>query len=143
MRRFMTDDPAIGEETAIKGTQVARIAFAIAHGIAGWALCGATMGVAMAVTDPGRALLIHALAAPVLFAAVSFLYFKRIDAFSPLRTAVTFLAVVMAMDFFVVALIIERSLAMFGSLTGTWLPFTLIFLSTWLTGVALRSPRRS
>jgi hypothetical protein len=48
------------------------IAITITHGLAGWALCGATMGVGMAVTTVRLALIIHAIAAPVVFAVVSF-----------------------------------------------------------------------
>ena len=106
----------------------------VAHGLAGWALCGATMGIGMAATTLDNALVIHAAAAPVIFAAVSLLYFRRFGFLSPLQAAAAFLAVVMAMDFFVVALLIENSFAMFRSPLGTWLPFGLIFLSTWGTG---------
>jgi hypothetical protein len=42
---------------------------------------------------------------------------------------------VIAVDFFVVALLINRSLEMFASLLGTWIPFALIFTSTYLTGI--------
>ncbi len=45
----------------------------------------------------------------------------------------------MAIDFFGVALLIYRSLAMFTSLLGTWLPFALIFAATYLTGVWVTS----
>jgi hypothetical protein len=38
------------------------------------------------------------------------------------------------MDLFIVALLIEKSFAMFKSILGTWLPFTLIFLATYFTG---------
>ena len=38
-------------------------------------------------------------------------------------------------DFLVVALLILHSLDMFASLLGTWIPFTLIFTSTYLTGL--------
>jgi hypothetical protein len=38
------------------------------------------------------------------------------------------------MDFFVVAMLINRSFEMFTSFLGTWLPFTLIFASTYFTG---------
>jgi hypothetical protein len=117
---------------------VANIATVVVFGLVGWCLCGATMGVAMATTDLGHALVIHALAAPAIFAGVSTVYFRRLATFSPLRTATTFLVIVIAMDFFLVALLIERSFAMFESLIGTWLPFALIFLSTWLTGVIMR-----
>jgi hypothetical protein len=40
----------------------------------------------------------------------------------------------MFIDFFLVALIIQKSLAMFSSLIGTWIPFTLIFISTYIIG---------
>jgi len=53
---------------------------------------------------------------------------------TPLQTAIVFITFVFGMDFFVVALLINRSLEMFTSLLGTWLPFVLIFTSTWLTG---------
>jgi len=45
-----------------------------------------------------------------------------------------FLSVVVALDFFVVALLIEKNFAMSASPIGTWIPFALIFLSTYLTG---------
>jgi len=40
----------------------------------------------------------------------------------------------MTVDFFVVGLVINRSLEMFTSVLGTWIPFALIFASTWLAG---------
>ncbi|OGO29181.1 MAG: hypothetical protein A2136_06615 [Chloroflexi bacterium RBG_16_54_11] len=53
---------------------------------------------------------------------------------SPLKTAIIFVAFVMVVNFFGVALLINRSLEMFVSLLGTWIPFMLIFTSTLLTG---------
>ncbi len=106
----------------------------IGHAFAGWILCAATMGIGMAVTSLETALIIHAIAAPCFFAIISFIYFSKNHYLSPLKTALVFLGFVIAMDFFVVALIINRSLDMFTSFMGTWLPFTLIFLSTWITG---------
>jgi hypothetical protein len=41
-------------------------------------------------------------------------------------------------DMFVVALLIEKSLDMFRSPLGTWVPFLLIFLSSWVTGNLVR-----
>jgi hypothetical protein len=41
------------------------------------------------------------------------------------------------MDVLVVAFLVERSFAMFGSIVGTWLPILLIFLSTWWTSLAV------
>jgi hypothetical protein len=42
---------------------------------------------------------------------------------------------VIIVDFFIVALLINKSLDMFASLLGTWIPFVLIFTSTYLTGL--------
>jgi hypothetical protein len=44
----------------------------------------------------------------------------------------------MAMDFFVVALLVNKSLEMFTSLLGTWIPFLLIFGSILLTGLFVK-----
>jgi hypothetical protein len=105
----------------------------------GWALCAATMGIGMAATSLENALLIHAVAAPIFFMGVSLVYYRKFNYTSPLQTALVFTGFVMLVDFLVVALLINHSLAMFSSLLGTWIPFILIFTSTWLTGlVAIR-----
>ena len=106
----------------------------LGHALVAQALCWAAMGIGMAVTTQENALIIHAIAAPIIAAAVSSVYFRKFNYTTPLQTAVVFLSVVVAMDFFVVALLIEKSLEMFTSPIGTWIPFTLIFLSTYLTG---------
>ncbi len=110
----------------------------LARGIAGWALCGTTMGIGMAATTLDNALLIHAAAAPIIFAGISLVYFRRFGYWPPLKAAAAFLAVVIALDFFVVALLIEKSFDMFRSVLGAWLPFLLVFLSSWLTGALVR-----
>jgi len=113
-------------------------AVAVTHGLVGWVLCAATMSVGMKVTTLESALILHAFAAPVIFTALSLVYFHRGGSWSPLRTAAVFVGVVVVMDVFVVALLIERSFEMFESILGTWLPFLLIFISTWWTGLAVR-----
>ncbi len=110
----------------------------VVHGLVGWVLCGATMGLGMRVTTLEAALILHALAAPLIFTALSLVYFHRLGSWSPPRTAAAFLGVVVVMDVFVVALLIERSFEMFKSILGTWLPFLLIFNSTWWTGLVVR-----
>lgn len=40
----------------------------------------------------------------------------------------------MVLDYLIVALLIQRSLAMFGSFTGVWLPLILIALVTFGVG---------
>jgi hypothetical protein len=80
------------------------------------------------------ALIVHAVAAPIVFFAVSKHYFRPYQHADPMHTALAFIAVVVLVDFFVVGLAINQSLEMFTSLIGTWVPFALIFASSWLTG---------
>jgi hypothetical protein len=46
------------------------------------------------------------------------------------------------MDFFIVAMLINRNFEMFASLLGTWIPFALIFVSTFLTGLRVQPGRQ-
>lgn len=109
----------------------------VIFGLIGWAFCGAVMGIGMSVTSPDNALIVHAIAAPVIFTALSAIYFTRFGYTTPLQTAAAFLGIVVLMDFFLVALVINRSFDMFYSVLGTWLPFALIFASTYLTGLGV------
>jgi hypothetical protein len=120
--------------------KLSRIAITLAHALAGWALCDATMMIGMAVTSLDNALIIHAIAAPVFFAVISLVYFRYFNYTSPLRTALIFTAFIITVDFFFVAMLINRSFAMFTSLLGTCIPFALIFASTYLTGTLVRRP---
>ena len=79
--------------------------------------------------------------APIAFAGLNWLYFARFAYTKPLTTALLFLAIVVALDVFVVALLIERSFAVFASPLGTWAPLFLIFASTWAAGALVE--RRS
>jgi hypothetical protein len=121
---------------------IRKILTILVHGLAGWALCAATMGIGMAVTSLENALTIHAIGAPIFFVIVSLIYFKKFNYTTPLQTALIFTGQVITVDFFVVALLINHSLDMFTSLLGTWIPFALIFASTYLTGFfAAKSPK--
>jgi multisubunit Na+/H+ antiporter MnhC subunit len=104
----------------------------------GWMLCAALMGIGMSIFEEKVALIVHAAGAPVFFGLVSFIYFKRFNYTSPVATAIIFTIFVIAVDFFFVALLFLKSLDMFTSFTGTWLPFALIFCSTLLVGTLLR-----
>ena len=115
--------------------RVPQIGAILAHAFVGWALCGAIMGIGMQVTSIEMTLIAHAIGAPIIFTAVSMLYFTRFHYTTPLQTAVAFTSFVVFTDFFLVALLINRSLEMFASFLGTWLPFALIFGSTYLTGL--------
>lgn len=112
-----------------------QILIIVALGLLGWALCGAIMFIGMSVMSIEKTLIIHAIGAPVIFSLTSLWYFRRFRFTSPLLTAVLFLLIVVVMDFFLVAFVINKSLEMFQNLLGTWIPFVLIFLSTYLTGL--------
>jgi len=112
----------------------------LVHAFVGWMLCAATMGIGMAVTSLETTLILHAIGAPIFFMLVSLVYFKKFNYTSPLQTAAIFVAFVIAMDFFIVAMLINRSFEMFTSLLGTWIPFILIFASTYLTGQFIKKP---
>jgi hypothetical protein len=112
------------------------------HALAGWAYCGILIGIGRRFLSMDTALVVHAVGAPIGFALLSLLYFKRFASTTPLETAAAFLAVVVAMDGFLVAPVFERSYSMFASPLGTWIPFALIFAATYFTGLAVahRSP---
>jgi hypothetical protein len=110
------------------------ISIILLHAFIGWAICGATIGIAFKFTIEFNALIIHASAVPIVFGVISLVYSRNFYYTSALKTAFIFLIFTMLTDFFLVALIIQKSFAMFGSLLGTWIPFTLIFFSTYIVG---------
>ncbi len=116
---------------------IKKIMIVIGHALVGWGLCGATIGIGRNVTSMQNTLIIHAVAAPLIFSLISFVYFKRVNHFSPLFIAAFFLGFVVCMDFFVVALFVEKDFSMFKSILGTWFPFFTIFLSTFITGTII------
>lgn len=107
----------------------------LAHAFIGWALCAATMGIGMATMSLDSTLIVHMIGAPIFFTILSLFYFYKFNYTTPLKTAMIFVGFVIVVDFFLVALIIIRSLEMFTSLLGTWIPFALIFTATYLTGL--------
>lgn len=119
---------------------VRQIAVIAVFGLVGWALCGSIVFVGRELMPIETVLIVHAVGAPIIFGALSWTYFSRFGYTSPPTTAVIFTGIVIGMDVFLVAMLIERSFEMFGSVLGTWLPWALIFASTWLVG---RSGRRA
>ena len=77
------------------------------------------MGIGMSVTSLSNTLVIHAIAAPIIFSSLSLLYFKKFRYTAPLQTAIIFVSFVILMDVFVVALLIEKSFGMFTNILGT------------------------
>ena len=116
----------------------------VIYALIGWALCFATMGIGQALFPLQTALIIHAIAAPIFFVLLSTSYFKRFHSTTPLQTARLFVGIVIGLDFFVVALLILRSTEVFTSNLGTWIPFALIFASTYVTGLYItRNPEHT
>jgi Na+/phosphate symporter len=112
----------------------AKLLIVLVYAFMGWTLCGVVMFIGTAVTSEFIALIIHAVAAPIIFAVVSSFYFKKYNLTTPLESAVLFVAFVVLLDFVIVALLIDKSLAMFGNVLETWIRFILIFISTYYTG---------
>jgi menaquinone-dependent protoporphyrinogen oxidase len=109
----------------------------LVHAVAGWALCAVTMLALLRAFSISVALALHAIAAPLVFTALAWRYFRARGAREALPTAVAWTAVVAVLDLVIVAGLAQRSFAMFQSVVGTWLPFALIFLATWATGEIL------
>ena len=113
----------------------------LAHGVVGWAACAALMGGLLATTSLKTALIAHGIGAPIVFAGVTAHLFLRTGGRAPLVVAGTFTAMVITLDALVVAWLIQGSFEMFSSVLGTWLPFGLIFVSSFVTGTLLRRNR--
>ncbi len=105
----------------------------------GWIFCGIVMYLGMKYFSLETALILHLILAPVFFTVLSAVYYKKFGTTTPLYTASIFLGFVLFMDFFLVALLIEKSMNMFRSPIGTWIPFILIFLATYTTGKIIGS----
>lgn len=121
----------------MKQLTFSRVLILMALGLLGWALCGAIMFIGMSFMSIETTLIIHAIGAPLIFSLISWFYYWRFQFTSPIQTAGLFLFIVILMDFFLVALVINKSMEMFQSALGTWIPFALIFLSTYLTGLIM------
>jgi menaquinone-dependent protoporphyrinogen oxidase len=141
------DELATQLATATAGTSIEHpgrsVPRLIAHVVAGWVLCSAMMLILLALVSLTAALVIHAIAAPVFFVAIAWHYFRARGARDPVPTAVAWTMTVALLDLVVVGGT-QGSLSMFRSIVGTWLPFALIFLTTWATGATmLMLPRGS
>jgi hypothetical protein len=109
-----------------------------------WALCGALVGIGRQFMSLETTLYVHAIGAPLGAAVLGWIYFRKFGYTSPLATAVIFVSAALTLDVFVVAMLIEKSFAMFRSTIGIWIPQMLIFITIWITGsVALKDAARS
>jgi hypothetical protein len=104
------------------------------HAFIGWALCGAIMGIGPLFTTMRHTMIIHALAVPIIFGVVSYIYFKFFNYTGPLQTALIFFCFALFMDAALVAPLMVKSYEMFLSPLGTWIPMASIFIVTYLVG---------
>lgn len=114
------------------------IIVALIHAFIIWALCGATIGIGRSVMSMELTLIIHAIGAPIFAAVVSLFYYKKFNYTNSLQTALIFTLFIIIADAGLVAPVFEKSYDMFKSVLGTWIPFSLIFLSTYITGLFLK-----
>lgn len=110
-----------------------------AHALVAWALCGSIVFVGRQLWTMETTLIVHAVWVPFVAIFVSLVYFTYFAYTTPLQTATIFTLSAILMDLIVVATLIERSYEMFSSLIGTWIPFALMFLTTYATGSLVMS----
>ena len=132
----------VQQELTMEGTMAAsrtkKVIVILLHAFIGWALCGAIIGIGRGITSMETTLILHAIGAPIIFIVLSLIYCRWFAYTTPLQTALVFIGFVIFMDLFLVALLIEKSFEMFASILGTWLPFVLIFLATYITCLSLK-----
>ena len=119
----------------MKTLNLKKVLIILIHAFVLWGLCGAVMGIGMISTTLEKALIFHAIAAPIIAIIVSSIYYWKFDYTTPLQTAIVFVSFVIVVDVFLVAMVINNSFDMFRSFIGTWLVFILIFIATYLTGI--------
>ncbi len=103
-------------------------------GLIGWGICGGIIAVGRSLTTMETTLIIHAIAVPIVFGVLSWIYHRYFHYTRPLQTGLIFMGMAMALDAGVIAPFAERSFAMFSSILGTWIPFGLIFLASTTVG---------
>jgi len=111
-----------------------RIIIILVHALIGWGLCGAIMFLGIDRIPIPTLLIVHAIGAFFIFGITSWIYHKKFNYTSPLTTAIIFTAFVILIDFFVVALLIEKNFDMFKDPMGTWIVFIIIFIATYIVG---------
>ena len=88
----------------------------------------------LALGSTSLAVWVHAFLAPLIFIAIAWHYFRLPGVREARDTAIAFTLIVALLDLLVVAGLVQRSLGMFRSISGTWVPLLLILLATWVTG---------
>ncbi len=129
----------MGSERVLK-----KVVVILLHALIGWGICGAIIGIGRSVTSKETTLIVHLIAVPIVFAALSFTYHRYFRYTPPVATAFIFMGSAMALDAGIVAPVFEKSFDMFTaplSVIGTWIPFACIFLSTFFIGTIVTTRR--
>jgi hypothetical protein len=92
-----------------------RSAALVGYAIVGCAACGATIAFGRQWLPMSTTLVLHAVIAPFVFALLSMHFFRRHPEATPLETSLRLVAVVIGLDAFVVAPIIEDSYTCSGA----------------------------
>jgi len=112
-----------------------KAAIVFAFAITVWAFCGAIMALGPLFMSIDETLVVHAIGGPLGAALAAAVYFRRFGGVSPLALAGAFVTTALALDYFVVSLLLIGDTGMFSSVPGLWLPMALIFAATLLTGL--------
>ena len=121
----------------VNALQIRKFGVVLVFAMIAQLLCWAIMVIGQIVTSIENTLIAHAIGAPIIAVLVSSIYYRKFNYTTPIQTAIVFVSVVIVVDVFVVALLIEKSFEMFTSPIGTWIPISSIFLATYLTGLFL------
>ncbi len=108
----------------------------------GWGICGAIINIGRSTIGTDATLIVHAIAVPIVFGALSFLYHRYFHFTRPVLTGLIFMLSAMLLDAGIIAPLAEKSYVMFTSILGTWIPFGLIFLATFLVGCFTQPARQ-
>jgi hypothetical protein len=125
----------------MKTSNIRQALVLLVFALLGWGICGAIIGIGRSLTSMQNTLIIHALAVPIVFGGLAWLYFRFFGYTTALQTALCFTGLAIFLDATIIALLVEKSYAMFASILGTWIPFGLIFLATYLLGLIVAANR--
>lgn len=132
---------AAGLPHASPGQPVTHAAYSMSrllgHAAAGWTLCAAAMAFLLAIVGLTAALTLHAIAAPLFFTLIAWHYFRARGARDPMPVAIIWTGTVALLDLAIIGGAVQRNWGMIRSVSGTWLPFALIFGATWATGTIM------
>jgi hypothetical protein len=104
----------------------------------GWGILLAVIVIGSKVTTISNTLIIQLIAAPILYAVISRIYFKRFGYTTPLQTALILMGVVILMHAVALAFFTQHGVNTYLKPVSTWLAFGLIFGVTYLEGRILK-----